>query len=73
MIDKGNIPSIQCKMSPRGPKSMKKVDGLSLFIDFDVPVLTPRLNSTVIQIIDIVSQGVMLYQRLFQYPRIQQS
>jgi hypothetical protein len=47
MIDKGVIPSIQCKMSLGGPKSMRKVDGLSLaFIDFYVPALTPRFNST---------------------------
>jgi hypothetical protein len=47
MIDEGDIPSIQCKMSLRGPKSMKKVDGLILiFIDFYVPALTQRLNRT---------------------------
>jgi hypothetical protein len=32
---------------PQGPKAMRKVDGLSLiFIDFYVPALIPRLNST---------------------------
>jgi hypothetical protein len=47
MTDEANVPSSQCKMSLRGPKSMRKVDGLSLsFIDFYIPVLTPRLNST---------------------------
>jgi hypothetical protein len=47
MIDEGDIPSVQCKMSLRGPKSMRKVDGASLiFIDFYVPVLTPHLNSS---------------------------
>jgi hypothetical protein len=47
MIDEGDISSIICKMSLRGPKFMRKVDGLILiFIDFYVPVLTPRLNST---------------------------
>jgi hypothetical protein len=47
VIDKGDNPSIQFKMSIRGPKSMRKVDGLSrIFIDFYVPVLTPRLNSS---------------------------
>jgi hypothetical protein len=47
MIDEGDIQSIQCKMSLRGPESMTKVDGLSLiFIDFYVSQLTPRLNST---------------------------
>jgi hypothetical protein len=30
MIDKGDIVSIQCKMILRGPKSMRKVDSLSL-------------------------------------------
>jgi hypothetical protein len=38
MTDEGDIPSIECKMS---------LDGLSfIFIDFNVPALTPRLNST---------------------------
>jgi hypothetical protein len=47
MTDEGDIPSIQCKMSLRGPKSMRKVDGLSLmFVDFYVRALTKRLNST---------------------------
>jgi hypothetical protein len=47
MIDKGDIPSIQYKMSLVRPKAMKKVAGLSLiFTDFYVPALTPRLNST---------------------------
>jgi hypothetical protein len=47
IIDKGDLPSIQCKMSLRGPKSMRKVDGLSLiFSDLYVQVLTPHLNST---------------------------
>jgi hypothetical protein len=47
MIYKGDILSIQCKMSLRGPKYMRKVDGLSLIlIYFYVPVLTPYLNST---------------------------
>jgi hypothetical protein len=47
MIDKRYISSIQCRRSLRGHKSMRKVVGLSLiFIDFYVPALTPRLNST---------------------------
>jgi hypothetical protein len=47
MTDVGDILSIQCKMSLRGPKSMSKVDDLSLiFIDLYVPMLTSRLNST---------------------------
>jgi hypothetical protein len=46
MIDERDIPPIQCKMSLRGHKSVRKVDGLSpIFIDFYVPALTPRLNS----------------------------
>jgi hypothetical protein len=46
MNDKGDIPSIQCRISLRGPQPMRKADGLGLiFIDFYVPVLTPRLNS----------------------------
>jgi hypothetical protein len=47
IIEDGDMPFIQCKMSVKEPKSMSKVDGLSLvFIDFYVPALTPRLNST---------------------------
>jgi hypothetical protein len=47
IIDKGDISSIQSNMSLRGSKSMRKVDGLSLIlIDYYVPGLTPRLNST---------------------------
>jgi hypothetical protein len=46
MIDKQDIPSIQCKMSLRGPKTMRKVDGLSfIFIDFYVPELISLVNS----------------------------
>jgi hypothetical protein len=30
MINKGDIPSIQCKMTLRGPKSIRKVNGLIL-------------------------------------------
>jgi hypothetical protein len=38
MTDTEDIPSTQCKMSLRGPKSMRKVDCLSLaFIDFYIP------------------------------------
>jgi hypothetical protein len=51
MIDEGDIPSIQCNMSVSVVKSMRKVDGLNLiFIDFHVPVLTSRLNSTEISL-----------------------
>jgi hypothetical protein len=47
MIDEDDILSIQCKMNVKGPKSMRKIDGLGLiFIDFYVPTLTPCLNST---------------------------
>jgi hypothetical protein len=47
MLDEGDIPFNQCKMSLTGPKSMRKVDGLSLIlIDFYVPLLTPHLSST---------------------------
>jgi hypothetical protein len=39
MIDEQDSPSIQCKMSLRRPKSIRRVDGLELiFIDFYVPV-----------------------------------
>jgi hypothetical protein len=47
MIEEGDIQSIQCKMSLRGPNYMRKVDGLSrIFTDLYVPALTPRLSST---------------------------
>jgi hypothetical protein len=47
IVDEGDIPSIWCKMGIRGPKFMRKVDGLSLiFIDFYVAALTPYLSST---------------------------
>jgi hypothetical protein len=47
MIDKEDIPSIQCKMSLRGPNSIRKVDCQSfMLIYFHVPTLTPRLNSS---------------------------
>jgi hypothetical protein len=47
IIDEGDIPPIQCKMCLRGPNSMSKIDGLNfIFIDFYVPALTSRLNST---------------------------
>jgi hypothetical protein len=52
MIDEGDIPSIQCTTSLRGPKSRRKVDGLSpIIIDFCIPVFTLSLNSimTVLQ------------------------
>jgi hypothetical protein len=45
MIDEGDIPSIQYKMSLRGIKSMKKENVLSLtFIDFHVPAFTTRTH-----------------------------
>jgi hypothetical protein len=47
MTDERDIPSIQCKMSLRETKSLRKTDVLSLiFIDLYVPALTPRLSST---------------------------
>jgi hypothetical protein len=32
MIDEGDIPSIKCKMRLRGPKSLRKVDGLGRYL-----------------------------------------
>jgi hypothetical protein len=58
MIDEGDVPSIQCEMNLREPKSVRKVDGLSLiFIDFYVPALTPRLDSieTSLQVSDNIT------------------
>jgi hypothetical protein len=46
MIGKGNVQSIQFKMNFAGPKSMSKVDDLSLsLIYFYVPAFTLHLNS----------------------------
>jgi hypothetical protein len=60
MIDKAEVPSIQCKMSRKGPKSMRKVDGLSLIsIDFYVPAFTPLLNSTEISL--QLSENITLF------------
>jgi hypothetical protein len=60
MTDKREIPSIQCKMSLRVPKSMGKVDGLShIFIDFYVPALTPHLNSN--DILLQLSENIALF------------
>jgi hypothetical protein len=43
MIDEGDIPSVQCKMSLRRHKSVRKADCLSLiFIDFYVSALVVR-------------------------------
>jgi hypothetical protein len=51
MIDEGDISSIQCKMSLRGPNSMRQADGLRLIlIDFYVPALTSRINSNEISL-----------------------
>jgi hypothetical protein len=47
MADEGDIPSIQCKVNLRGPRSIRKVDGMSLiFIDFYDSAITPRLDSS---------------------------
>jgi hypothetical protein len=47
MIDEGDNLSIQCTMTLRESKSMRRVDGLSfILIDFYVPALTPQLSST---------------------------
>jgi hypothetical protein len=47
VIDKGDIPPIQCKIKVSGPESIRKVDDLHfIFIDFYVPAVTPRLNSS---------------------------
>jgi hypothetical protein len=47
VIEKGDIVSIQCAVSLRGPTSVRKVDGRSLvLIDLHFPALTPPLNSS---------------------------
>jgi hypothetical protein len=65
MIDMGDIPSIQRKMSLRGPKSMRKVDGLSLvFIDFYVPTLTTRLSRSPPLSEQLFSRGHTFFMQL---------
>jgi hypothetical protein len=60
MIDEGDILSIQCKMSLRGPKSVRKVDGLSLlFSDLYLPALIPCLNSAKISL--QLSQNITIF------------
>jgi hypothetical protein len=45
MIYERDTPSIQCKLSLSGAKSMRKVDGVSLvFMDFYVLALAPCLS-----------------------------
>jgi hypothetical protein len=47
MTGNEDAPPIQCKLSLRGPKCIRKVDGVNLIIiDFYIIGLTPRLNST---------------------------
>jgi hypothetical protein len=47
VTDKGDIRFFQYKMSLRGPKSVRKVDGPSLtFVECYVPALTPRLKKS---------------------------
>jgi hypothetical protein len=47
MIGKGDVPSIHLKISSKGLKFMKKVDGLRLlFINIYDQAFTSRLNST---------------------------
>jgi hypothetical protein len=47
MTGEGDIPFIQCKMSPMRLRSVGEVDGLSLIvIAFYVPALKSHLNST---------------------------
>jgi hypothetical protein len=43
-----------------GPKSMRKVGGLSIvFIYFDVPALKPRLNSTETSL--LLSENIIIF------------
>jgi hypothetical protein len=47
MIDEKDFPSMQFKVSLRGPNSIRKVDGPSLIlIDFYVPALKTKLDET---------------------------
>jgi hypothetical protein len=61
VIDKGANSSIHCKMRLRGPKSMRKVDGLSpVFINFYVPALTPRHNNAETSL-HLVSENITIF------------
>jgi hypothetical protein len=57
MIDEGDIPSIQCKMSFRGPNSLRKEDDLSLiFIDFcSSAYTTSQRNETSLQLSEVIN------------------
>jgi hypothetical protein len=69
MIDEEDNPSIQFKMSLGGPKSLRKVDGPSLyFIDFYVTALTSRLNSTETSL--QVSENVTIFADFFTRARV---
>jgi hypothetical protein len=60
-IDEGDISYFQCEMILRWSKSMREVDGqISIFIDFNVPALAPRLSwiQTVLQF----SENIILFE-----------
>jgi hypothetical protein len=68
MAGEGDVPSVQCKMSLRRPKSMRKVDGLSLIlIDFHVLAVRhgPRrklcLHGSSVVMCSFVSAGTICY------------
>jgi hypothetical protein len=42
MTHEGDVPYVQCKMSLRAPKSVRKVNDQSL--SFTIPAFKPRLN-----------------------------
>jgi hypothetical protein len=47
MIHDGDVPSVQREMNLMWSKSMREVDGPNfIFIDFNVPALSPRHGST---------------------------
>jgi hypothetical protein len=69
IIGKGVILSIHCKMSLRQPKSMRKVNGVSLiFIDFYVPVLTPHLSSNITSL--LLSENITLFAVCVMYKSV---
>jgi hypothetical protein len=66
VIYKGDIPSIQCKMSLRRPESMRKVDGLSLIIIyFYVPALILHLSG--IENLLHISENIALFAVTYIY------
>jgi hypothetical protein len=66
MTDEGDVPSVLCKVTLRGPKSMRKLDYPSRHC-FYVPGLTPRPNSTEISLQLPENIGLFAVCRIYMY------